>query len=166
MISTKASAVIGPTPGCVISRSTSGRFLASCSTAAVSSSMVGFIRSSSSSKSCRRRLAQGANGSFSSCARPLFAPQLFLPSLAFVHRQGLQLIHDPRPHLHQPMPVPEQLSQIPILRTRYPDSRKVIFPQQPQQQSGVLTVGLLLADSLGLDLRRISDPHLETQLCQ
>ena len=42
MISTKASAVSGPTPGCVISRSTSGRFLASCSTAAVNSSIVGF----------------------------------------------------------------------------------------------------------------------------
>jgi hypothetical protein len=33
MISTKASAVSGPTPGCVISRSTSGCFLASCSAA-------------------------------------------------------------------------------------------------------------------------------------
>jgi hypothetical protein len=32
--------------------------------------MVGFIRSSSSNKSCRRRLAQVANGSFSNCARP------------------------------------------------------------------------------------------------
>src|SRR5260370_37626152 len=38
----------------------------------------------------------------------------------------MQLIHDPRAHLHQPMPVPQQLSQIPILRTRYPDLRKVI----------------------------------------
>ena len=41
-------AVRGPTPGCVISRSTSGRFLASCSTAAVNSGIAGFIRSSSS----------------------------------------------------------------------------------------------------------------------
>jgi hypothetical protein len=32
---TKASAVMGPTPGCVISRRTSGRLLASCSAAAV-----------------------------------------------------------------------------------------------------------------------------------
>ena len=54
------------------------------------------------------------------------APQLFLPSLTFVHRQSLQLIHDPRAHLHQPMPMPEQLPQIPILRTRYPDLGKVI----------------------------------------
>ena len=43
------------------------------------------------------------------------------------HRQRLQLIHDSRAHLHQPMPVPQQLSQIPILRTRYPDLREVIF---------------------------------------
>jgi hypothetical protein len=37
----------------------------------------------------------------------------------------LQLIHDPCPHLHQPMPVPEQL--------------------------------------LRLDLRRITNPYLDTQ---
>jgi hypothetical protein len=43
----------------------------------------------------------------------------------------MQLIHDPRAHLHQPVTVPEKLSQIPILRIRYPDLRKVIFPQQP-----------------------------------
>src|SRR6266850_7153684 len=47
-----------------------GSLLASCSTAAVSSSMVGLIRSSNSNSSCRRRLAQGANASFSNCARP------------------------------------------------------------------------------------------------
>src|SRR5271155_2126654 len=70
MISTNASAVRGPTPGCVISRCTSGHFLASCSTAAVSSSIVGVSRSSNSSKSCRRRLAHGANGNFSNWARP------------------------------------------------------------------------------------------------
>ena len=81
MIVTKASAVSGPTPGCVISRSTSGCFLASCSTAAVNSSMVGFIRSSSPNKSCRRRLAQVANGSFSSCARPGLLHSLFFRRL-------------------------------------------------------------------------------------
>src|SRR5260370_2372980 len=66
----------------------------------------------------------------------------------------------------QPVPVPKQLSQITILRTGYPDSRKIIFPHQSQQQSGVLTVGLLLADSLGLNLRRIADPYLATQFYQ
>jgi hypothetical protein len=49
------------------------------------------------------------------------------------------------------MTVPQQLSQIPILRTRYPDLRKVIFPHQSQQESGVLTVGLPLLHSLRLD---------------
>ena len=78
----------------------------------------------------------------------------------------LQLIHDPRAHLHQPMPVPQQLSQIAILRIRHPDSRKVIFPHQSQQESGVLTIGLLLLDSLRLDLRGVADPYLEPQLCQ
>jgi hypothetical protein len=29
--------------------------------------------------------------------------------MALVHGQRLQLIHDPRAHLHQPMPVPQQL---------------------------------------------------------
>jgi len=31
--------------------------------------------------------------------------QIFLPAIALVHRQRLQLIHDPRAHLHQPMTV-------------------------------------------------------------
>jgi hypothetical protein len=64
------------------------------------------------------------------------------------------------------MPVPEQLSQITIFRTGYPDLRKAIFPQQLQHKSGVLAVGFLLPDSLGLNLRRISNPQLETQLCE
>ena len=93
---------------------------------------------------------------------PLFAEQFFLPAIALVHRQRLQLIHDPRAHLHQSMPVPQQLSQIPILRTRYPNLRKVIFPHQPEYESRVLTVELLLLHSLGFDLRRIADPQLET----
>jgi hypothetical protein len=37
--------------------------------------------------------------------------------LAFIHRQDLQLIHDPRAHLHQLMPVPQPLSQVTILRS-------------------------------------------------
>jgi hypothetical protein len=60
-----------------------------------------------------------------------FSCVFFLPAIALVHGQRLQLIHDPRAHLHQPMPVPQQLSQIPILRTRYPDLREVIFQHQP-----------------------------------
>jgi hypothetical protein len=96
----------------------------------------------------------------------LFIPQLFLPSLTFVHRQSLQLIHDPRAHLYQPVPVPKQLPQITILRTGHPDLGKVIFQQQLQQKLRIVTVGLLLADSLGLNLRRIADPYFDTQFCQ
>ena len=43
---------------------------------------------------------------------PSFAPQLGLPAPALVHGQRLQLIHDPRAHLHQAMPMPQQLPQI------------------------------------------------------
>jgi hypothetical protein len=58
------------------------------------------------------------------------------------------------------------LSQIPILRTGYPDPRKAIFPHEPKQELGILAVVLLLLDSPNLDLRWIADPYLETQLCQ
>src|SRR6516164_8642614 len=91
---------------------------------------------------------------------------LRLPALAFVHGQRLKLVHDPRAHLHHPMPVPQQLSQIPILRTRYPDSRKTIFHHQLQQKFRILAVGLLLLDAPGLDLCWIADPQLDTELCQ
>jgi len=73
------------------------------------------------------------------------------------------LIHDPRPHLHQPMPVPQQLPQITIPRTRYPDSRKPIFQQQLPHKSGIFAVGLLLPDALPLDLCRIANPRLDAQ---
>jgi len=38
--------------------------------------------------------------------------------------------------------------------------RKVIFPHQSQQESGILAVKLLLLNSLGLDLRWIAHPYL------
>jgi len=56
------------------------------------------------------------------------------------------------------MAVPEQLPQIPILGTGYPDAWKAIFLEQLEQQLGVLAVGLLLADTLGFNLRGIADP--------
>jgi hypothetical protein len=37
----------------------------------------------------------------------LLVPPLLLPSLAFVHRRGLQLIHDPRAHLHHAVSMAE-----------------------------------------------------------
>jgi hypothetical protein len=59
--------------------------------------------------------------------------------------------------------VPKQLPQITILWTGYPPAREVIFQQQLQQELGILAVGLLLADALGLDLRRIANPNFDTQ---
>jgi hypothetical protein len=49
---------------------------------------------------------------------------------------------------------------------RYPHPRKVIFDEQREQQLRIVAVGLLLADSLGLDLRGIADPQLDAQFCQ
>jgi len=60
------------------------------------------------------------------------------------------------------MPVPKQLPQITILRTQYPDSRKAIFQQQLLQKLRVLAVCFLLPDSLGPNLRQISNPQLKT----
>ena len=59
-------------------------------------------------------------------------PQCFLAPQSFVERHHVQLIHDARAHLHQPVAMPEQLPQIAILRVRHPDSREAIFQQQPQ----------------------------------
>ena len=36
----------------------------------------------------------------------------------------MQLIHDARAHLHQPVAMPQQLPRIAILRVRHPDSRE------------------------------------------
>ncbi len=75
----------------------------------------------------------------------------------------MQLIHHPRAHLHQPMPMPQQLPQIPILCVRHPDPRKAVFHHQPQQQLRILAIGLLLAHSFGANLRRVPDPQLKLQ---
>jgi hypothetical protein len=64
------------------------------------------------------------------------------------------------------MPMPQQLPQIPILRTRYPDPRKPILPHQSQQESGIFAIGLPLFDSLGLDLGGIPDPQLKAEFRQ
>jgi hypothetical protein len=85
MISTNANAVSAPTPGCVCNRRASGHFSTSPSMASVSSAIVGVSRSSSCRRSRRRRLAQGANASDSSCSRPASRHSRFLqrsPSLS------------------------------------------------------------------------------------
>src|SRR6266852_8347013 len=77
MISTKANAVRGPTPGCVCKRRAAEHFPTSSSIACVSLAIVGFSRSSNSSRSRRRCLAHGANRIASSCSRPASRHNLF-----------------------------------------------------------------------------------------
>src|ERR1700686_623330 len=89
--------------------------------------------------------------------QPLFAAQPLVQS----HR--LQLIHDPSPHLHHPVPMPQQLPQIPILPTRYPDLGKTILHQQLQNMLRILPIRLLLAFALPGDLGGVPDPQLEVQ---
>ncbi len=101
---TNASAVIGPTPGCVLSRRVSGRvhclFLDP-----FSSSTLGSTRSSNSSSSCRRRLVHAASDNPSNSARPAGSTTRVCAD-PLVHCDHLQLVHDPRAHLHQPMAMP------------------------------------------------------------
>jgi hypothetical protein len=92
----------------------------------------------------------GCQNEFLQLRSSLLAPQLGFPAPALVHRQRLQLIHDPCAHLHQPVPVPQQLTHITIFRTGYPDARKAIFHHQLQQQLRVLAVGLCFLTRLVL----------------
>ena len=166
MISTKASAVSEPTPGCVLKRCASGHFSASCSIACVSSAIVGFSRSSNSSRSRRRRLAHGANGNDSSCSRPASRHNLFLqrsPSLSATACNWFMIrvrACTMRCRCHSSCRR-SRFSQL-----GYPDLRKAIFQQQSQNQLRILAIRLLLAYSLGADLGGISDPQLEVQLRQ
>ena len=57
-------------------------------------------------------------------------PQLALLLEAFVHGNVLQLVLHPRPHLHQRVPVLEQLPQVQFSHRRYPDTGKAFFQQQ------------------------------------
>src|SRR5712692_7802726 len=77
-----------------------------------------------------------------------------------------KLVLDPRPYLYQPVPMPKELSQVSILRPRYPDPRKAVFHQQLQQVLGILALVLLLPYSLRSNLGWISDPQLVVQLHQ
>src|SRR6185437_12643863 len=62
------------------------------------------------------------------------------------------------------MPMPQQLPQIAVLPTRYPDLRETIFQQQAQDQLRILSIRLLLAHAFGANLGCISDPQLKLQL--
>jgi len=73
----------------------------------------------------------------------------------------VQLIHHAGAHLHQPVAMPQQLPQIPILCVHYPDPRETVFDHEPQQQLRILAIGLLLAHSLRANLGCIPDPQPE-----
>src|SRR5579864_7898159 len=64
------------------------------------------------------------------------------------------------------MPMPQQLSQVAVLRIRHPDPRETVFDHQPQQQLRILPIRLLLAHPLGADLSGIPNPQFELQLAQ
>src|SRR5579864_5966525 len=64
------------------------------------------------------------------------------------------------------MPMPQQLSQVAVLRIRHPDPRETVFDHQPQQQLRILPIGLLLAHPFGADLSRVPNPQFELQLAQ
>src|SRR5260370_2855363 len=96
---------------------------------------------------------------------PSVSPPQPLPTAqSFVQCQGLQLIHDARAHLHHPVSMPQQLSQVPVLPARYPDPRKVILQHESQNQLCILSISLLFAYSFALDLGRVANPQLELQL--
>jgi hypothetical protein len=120
-----------------------------------------FIRSNSSSRSWRRRLAQVANGSFPA-VRPCSLRSFFLRLLTFVHRQRLQLIHDPRGHLHQPMPVPEQLPQITILQLGTHMLGKLFSSGSFRSSWASWRSVFCFTTSYALNLRSIPDPDLDT----
>ncbi len=93
----------------------------------------------------------------SNCSLPDWLHSPFFRLTPSFRAIACRLIHDPRPHLHQPLPVPEQLAQIPILRTRHPHPRKAIFHYQLQDVAGIAPVGLLRPHAGRFDLRRVPD---------
>src|SRR5512144_644 len=95
-----------------------------------------------------------------------FSPQAFLTADSLIQRHRLQLIHQPRAHLHHPVPVPQQLPQITVLPARHPYPRKTILQHQSQKELRILSIRLLLPYSFGSNLRRIPDPQLELQFRQ
>ena len=60
----------------------------------------------------RRRLAQGDSTKDSNWARPDLLHSAFLRRTPSFIATALQLIHDSCPHLHQPMPMPQQLAHL------------------------------------------------------
>src|SRR5690242_384618 len=76
----------------------------------------------------------------------------------------LQFILNSRAHPHQLVTMQKQLTQITLIPIRNPNTREAIFQQKLQYVSSIAPVRLLLAHIAGPDLRRISYPHLVSEL--
>jgi len=87
-----------------------------------------------------------------------FTPQPFLAPYSFIESYRLQLIHQARTRLHHAVAMPEQLAHVAILPARYPDPRKAVFQQQPQEKLRVPAIRLLLANALRPNLGCIPNP--------
>src|SRR5438045_8022971 len=79
-------------------------------------------------------------------------------STLFPYTTLFRSVHDSRARLHHAMPMPQELPQIAVLPTRYPDLRKAIFQQQTQNQLCVLSIRLLLAQDR--KSTRLNSSHL------
>src|SRR5579859_602295 len=166
MTSSYASAVSGPTPGCVINRRVTGRCSTSSSSARVSSWIFGVSWSSNSSKSCRRCVAHGANAIDSNSLRPAARHNAFLrrrPSLSattcnwFITRVR---ICTSRCRCHSSC----RRSRFSASGTQIRGKRSSIISRNNNCAS--CRFGLLLAHPFRADLGRVPDPQLKLQLPQ
>ena len=141
----------------------SGRCSASCWIAVLSSSILGFNRSSNSSKSCRRCLLQGAKTSDSNWAHPALLHNPFLrrtPSFrAMACNWFLTLVR---------ICTSRCRCQSSCRRSRFSGlgtqiCRKRFFTSNCNKCFGVPAVRLLLPYSFGADLGRVANPQLEIQ---
>ena len=96
-------------------------------------------------------------------SQPFYGPQLALLLETFVDGNMLQLVLDPRPHLHQRVPVLQQLPQIHFFHRGYPDGGKTFLQQCVQDISRIPLIGLLLARVAGAHLRGIPDQQCMPQ---
>src|SRR5262249_24537785 len=98
--------------------------------------------------------------------QPCLAPQLPLLLQALVHGNVLQLVLGPGSHLHQRVPVLQQLPQIPLRQRRDPDRGKPLLQQQLQHVPRISWVAPLVARRGCPDGRSIPDPQLVSRLFQ
>ncbi len=161
-----ANAVTGPTPGCVISRTASGRCRASSADSPVQLDDFRFQPVQRFQQPLAPLGRVGQQGQLLQLRAPCLAPQLAFFLHPVTQRHGLQLILRTGPRLHLLVAMHQQLPHVPHLQTRHPDPRKPVLPQQLQQMLRVPPVGLLLAHYRGPDLGGIAEPQLEAQLRQ